>query len=966
VLLAASLMAVLLPLAASSSSADPAQTADADVIPGRYIVGFRKAVDSPAALSNNLENAEGFQTQLRYRHALEGFSARLTSKQVKRLRRHPKVDFVVPDREVQAVGTVDLVTGDTAPTGVRRFDAATTTHTLEASSKNVAVIDTGIDLDHPDLNAVNGKDCTGSEPAQDDNGHGTHVAGTIAAKNDGGGVVGVAPGTKVYAVKVLTSSGSGSWSQVICGIDWVTGTRTDRDSNGNLITSNDISVANMSLGGGGSALKTCATTSDALHLALCRSTAAGVNHVVAAGNDGWDFDYASSPDVPAAYPEVLTVTAVSDSDGSSGGTGGNPTCRSGEVDDRYASFSNYAATAAGQEHTIAAPGVCIKSDWPGSGTTYTTNTISGTSMATPHIAGLVALCLERPAAEVGGCGGLSPAGVIQEVRQEAAAYNTSNRDYGFNGDPDQPVSGEYYGWLARVGMAPAGPPPPGVTDVSPDDGATGVALEATVSVTFSQTMNQASAQGAFTLKPSAGGAALPGTFSWSGNTMTFDPTDSLAQGTSYTATVAATAENATGQQLGTGYTWSFQTLDGDPPGVTDVSPDQGAVEVSPATTVSVTFDEAMNQAATQNAFSLDGGVGGSFSWSGNTMTFDPSANLAGGTTHTARVTTAAMDASGNPLAANEEWQFTTAPVLYDEAAAPWVTVIETGSLRSGTSARLAADDGSYYEVSSTGSGTRIASWYGSFASVPNDLSSLVVTYRGRSSQSSTGQTVDIWNWANEQWDQLDSRTVSTSEILIEKSPTGQPTADYVSETSGLGELRVRVHATRSSGSFYTRGDLMKIAFQTPTVLPESVSAAPSGSMIEVGSPRSGSYTSLATDNSSYYEVTSTSSDTRTAQWYGSFTGVSNDLSDLKVTYSGRNSSTCTQTLSIYNYAVNDWSALDTRSVGTTEVLIEKIPAVGPGFDYVSDLGELRVQVKCTSGSSFYTRGDLMTIAYFRP
>jgi subtilisin family serine protease len=105
---------------------------------------------------------------------------------------------------------------------------------------NVAVIDTGIDLTHPDLQAVNGTNCVSpGAPAQDDNGHGTHLAGTIAARNNGSGVTGMVPGTTVYAVKVLNAAGSGRESQFICGVDWVTANAARLN----------IKVANVSLGG---------------------------------------------------------------------------------------------------------------------------------------------------------------------------------------------------------------------------------------------------------------------------------------------------------------------------------------------------------------------------------------------------------------------------------------------------------------------------------------------------------------------------------------------------------------------------------------------------------------------------------------------------------------------------------------------------------------------------------------------
>lgn len=397
-----------------------------------YIVVYKDNIANPDSETDRLEHENGFASEHRYGVALKGFATKLNAAQLARIQANPNVAFVSEDKTVFAIRMVPVVSGDFVPTGVRRIGAGTTTSVHPASNVNVAVIDTGIDLSHPDLNAVNGKNCIRTNrAANDDNGHGSHVAGTIAAKNNGAGVEGVAPGTKLYAVKVLNAQGSGTWSQVICGIDWVTA---------NAATLN-IKVASMSLGGSGSNDNNCGNSNgDALHRAICNSVAKGVTYVVAAGNSAANL----AGFTPAAYPEVLTVTAMSDSDGNPGGTGGAPTCRTGETDDAYATFSNYAVSTSEQNHTVAGPGVCIYSTWRNGG--Y--NTISGTSMATPHVSGVVALCYGN-GGTTGPCNGLTPAQVIQKIRSDAQAHATLSN--GFTGDPLHSVSGKYFGYLVWAG-----------------------------------------------------------------------------------------------------------------------------------------------------------------------------------------------------------------------------------------------------------------------------------------------------------------------------------------------------------------------------------------------------------------------------------------------------------------------------------------------------------------------------------
>ena len=230
----------------------------------------------------------------------------------------------------------------------------------------------------PDLNVGGGYNCSTSDRTawRDRNNHGTHVAGTVGALDNSFGVVGVAPGARVWGVKILNDNGYGLISWYICGLDWILAQRDPNDSSRPL-----FEAVNMSVTKDGSDDHNCGlTNNDPLHQAICRVTAGGITVVAAAANDS----HSASRNIPASYNEVITVSALADTDGKPGGLGGNRCFSWGsyDKDDTFANFSNY-----GADVDIMAPGKCIMSTIPGPGYAY----MSGTSMAAPTVAGAVAL-----------------------------------------------------------------------------------------------------------------------------------------------------------------------------------------------------------------------------------------------------------------------------------------------------------------------------------------------------------------------------------------------------------------------------------------------------------------------------------------------------------------------------------------------------------------------------------------------
>jgi subtilisin family serine protease len=485
----------------------------AQYVDGAYIVVFKDNVANVEMSIDDVGNTNGFVAEHRYASALKGFSGRLTDEQVEALRNDPRVAYIEQDQ------VAHIVTTQTGATwGIDRVDqldlplSTTYEYNYTGAGVDAYIIDTGILLTHSDFGgrALKGVDeITSGGTAIDQNGHGTHVAGTV-----GGTTYGIAKSVTLYAVRVLDASGSGTYAQVIAGVDWVTANHS----------SSRPSVANMSLGG---------STSTSLDTAVQNSIASGVTYCIAAGNY-----YANASNYsPARVAAAITVGATTSSDG-------------------FASYSNYGSVV-----DILAPGSSVKSDYYSS--TTATATMSGTSMATPHVTGACALYLEA-----------NPSATPAEVAAGLVAASTANT---ITSVPSGTVNKFLY-TLFSGGSTPTVPAAPVLS--SPTNGAT--------SVSIPPTLSWAASTGAtsYAVQVSTSSSFTTTAYSASGLTTTSTSATGLATSTTYYWRVNATNSAGT-SDWSTVYSFTTAASSGSAPAAPTLSsPANGATGVSTSPTLS--------------------------------------------------------------------------------------------------------------------------------------------------------------------------------------------------------------------------------------------------------------------------------------------------------------------------------------------------------------------------------------------
>lgn len=406
-----------------------------DKVPDRYIIQLKAGVD-PLVVAKD----HGAAPDVVFKVSVNGFAGSLPAARLKALTSDKRVLAVSPDRVVAAIarggkpggGDVEVPrVVQTTPSGVQRIGAGPGMLDQTGEGIGVAVVDTGVDFKHPDLRlgsisfkaVVKGRGMStsvGPTVGQDDEGHGTHVSGIIAAKNDGYDVVGVAPAATIYAVKVLDSRGSGYDSTVMAGLDWIA-------QNAHLVTPK-IRVVNMSLGRSGSL-----NDNPAYRESIRSLTNKGITVVVAAGNNQ---NLEVSQQVPSTYPEVIAIASSVAVDGLSDVT-------TKVVKDSASYFTSDGAfdLQTGIGVSVSAPGA-MREDISGG---YLTSIgilstrlgggmerRSGTSMASPHAAGVAALIYQKDAL-------VTPEGVRSRLMLGADGagslpYHSLVTSYSFDGE----------------------------------------------------------------------------------------------------------------------------------------------------------------------------------------------------------------------------------------------------------------------------------------------------------------------------------------------------------------------------------------------------------------------------------------------------------------------------------------------------------------------------------------------------
>jgi aqualysin 1 len=351
------------------SGAAPSAPSSGAGRPDAYIVVLKEGID-PGRAADDHARRLGAEIGHVCRAALNGYAARIPAGRLAELHADPRVAYVEADGAV-------ATTAQTLPWGINRIDADVSSALAgngsgSVGTTNAYIIDTGVSA-HADLNLVAHGNWTGDGKNYDCNGHGTHVAGTVGAKDDANHVVGAAPGVAVIGLKVLGCDGGGSMSNVIAAVDWLTG------------SAKKPAVANMSLSGG--ALKS-------LDDAVRKSAKSGVLYVVAAGNSGANAcDYSPARAGAGTNNGIVTVAATDSSN-------------------KEASWSNFGSCV-----DIWAPGVSILSTYHNGGTA----TMSGTSMASPHVAGAGGFYLSTNAT-------VSPATAEATLKANVLSPGTASKD----------------------------------------------------------------------------------------------------------------------------------------------------------------------------------------------------------------------------------------------------------------------------------------------------------------------------------------------------------------------------------------------------------------------------------------------------------------------------------------------------------------------------------------------------------